>query len=82
MASAHSTHMHALWVNFFKKSSKNGKWWIFNTENNISFVHNTFIHSHHQAETSKNTETHHDIIYKYIMCGSILPFIFLRIVHS
>ena len=41
MASAHSTHMHALWVNFFKKSWKNGKWWIFKTENNITYVHNT-----------------------------------------
>ena len=30
----------------------------------LLIFHNTFIHSHYQAETSKNTYTHHDIIQK------------------
>ena len=55
MASAHSTHMHALWVNFFKKVQKMESGGFLTQKNNISYIHNTFIHNHHQAETSKNT---------------------------
>ena len=52
MASAHSTHMHALWVNFFKKVQKMESGG-FLTQKIIFLMF--IIHNHHQAEASKNT---------------------------